>query len=143
MDRACRSKKWQRASRRIDFSQRFANARLRLRRPLMKRFAVLPFLVAMFLSPAAHAQKSPTLEQFLSAPCPTELTAAPAKGRVAWVFNGLGARNLWVAGSGDGGYKSRQLTAYKDDDGQDLGQLAWSADGETIVYTRGGDLEFV
>ena len=110
----------------------------------MTRHAAWMILAALFFSPAARAQKAPTLEQILSAPFPTELTAAPAKGRVAWVFNARGARNLWVAEpAADGSYKSRQLTPYTDDDGQDLGQLAWSADAQTIVYTRGGDLEFL
>ena len=109
----------------------------------MKRIASLVILAALMFSPASEAQKSPTLEQFLSAPFPTELTAAPAKGRVAWVFNALGARNLWTSEPAPGGsYKSRQLTAYKEDDGQDLGNISWAPDAETIVYTRGGDLEF-
>src|SRR5580700_4973088 len=109
----------------------------------MKRFASLVILLALMFPPAIEAQKSPTLEQFLSAPFPTELTAAPAKGRVAWVFNALGARNLWIAEPApEGTYKSRQITSYKDDDGQDLGMLSWAQDAETIVYTRGGDLEF-
>src|SRR5271168_3730076 len=113
-------------------------------RLLMKRFVAVVILAALMICPAAKAQKSPTLEQFLSAPFPTELTAAPAKGRVAWVFNASGARNLWVAEPAvDGGYKSRQITSYKEDDGQDLGMLSWAPDAETIVYTRGGDLEFV
>lgn len=109
----------------------------------MKRFAFGLLVAALCVSPAVFAQKGPTIEQVLSAPFPTELTAAPAKGRVAWVFNARGARNLWVAESAaDGSYKSRQLTTYADDDGQDLGQITWSADAQTIVYTRGGDLEF-
>ena len=109
----------------------------------MKRFAFGLLVAALCVSPAMFAQKGPTIEQILSAPFPTELTAAPAKGRVAWIFNARGARNLWVAEpAADGSYKSRQLTTYADDDGQDLGQITWSADAQTIVYTRGGDLEF-
>src|SRR5579863_5704820 len=109
----------------------------------MKRYVPIVILAALMIGPAAKAQKSPTLEQFLSAPFPTELTAAPAKGRVAWVFNAQGARNLWVAEpAGDGSYKSRQITSYKDDEGQDLGEISWAPDAGTIVYTRGGDLEF-
>ena len=109
----------------------------------MKRIASLVILAALMFSPAMKAQKSPTLEQFLSAPFPTELTAAPAKGRVAWVFSALGARNLWTSEPApDGSYKSRQLTPYQEDDGQDLGNISWAPDAETIVYTRGGDLEF-
>ena len=96
----------------------------------MNRFVPLVILAALSICPAANAQKSPTLEQFLSAPFPTELTAAPSKGRVAWVFNANGVRNLWVAEpAADGSYKSRQITAYKDDDGQDLGMLSWAPDG--------------
>src|SRR5580704_1973119 len=109
----------------------------------MKRMASLVIFAALMFSPAMKAQKSPTLEQFLGAPFPTELTAAPAKGRVAWVFNASGARNLWTSEPApDGSYKSRQLTSYKEDDGQDLGNISWAPDAETIVYTRGGDLEF-
>jgi dipeptidyl aminopeptidase/acylaminoacyl peptidase len=109
----------------------------------MKRYVPLVILAALMICPAAKSQKAPTLEQFLSAPFPTELTPAPAKGRVAWVFNANGARNLWIAEPApDGSYKSRQITSYKDDDGQDLGMLSWAPDAETIVYTRGGDLEF-
>jgi len=109
----------------------------------MKRIASLVILAALMFSPAIEAQKSPTLEQFLSAPFPTELTAAPAKGRVAWVFSALGVRNLWTSEPApDGSYKSRQLTSYKEDDGQDLGDISWAPDAETMVYTRGGDLEF-
>lgn len=109
----------------------------------MKRYALGMFLAACLISPVLFAQKGPALEQILSAPFPTELTAAPAKGRVAWVFNARGVRNLWMAEpAADGSYKSRQLTAYTEDDGQDLGQVTWSADGQNLVYTRGGDLEF-
>ena len=98
----------------------------------------------LLLSPAAIAQKPFTLEQVTSAPFPSELTAAPAKGRVAWVFNALGRRNLWIAEpAADGNYKAKQITSYADDDGQDLGQLAWTPDASTIVFTRGGDLEFL
>jgi dipeptidyl aminopeptidase/acylaminoacyl peptidase len=110
----------------------------------MKRYALSCAVALLILIPAANAQKPFTLEQVMSAPFATELTAAPAKGRVAWVFNARGRRNIWVAEpAADGGYKARQLTSYNDDDGQDLGQLNWTPDATTIVYTRGGDLEFL
>ncbi len=92
---------------------------------------------------AAATQSSFSIEQALSAPFPTELTAAPAKGRVAWVFNAQGRRNVWIAEpSPNGSYKARQVTSFSADDGEDLGELSWSPDAETIVFTRGGDLEF-
>jgi dipeptidyl aminopeptidase/acylaminoacyl peptidase len=78
----------------------------------------------------------------MGAPFPTELVVSPAGGRVAWVFDARGLRNIWVAEpSGAGTYKSRQLTRYTQDDGQDIGELAWTPDGRAIVYVRGGDFE--
>jgi dipeptidyl aminopeptidase/acylaminoacyl peptidase len=110
----------------------------------MKRLALALILLAFVYPAGTRAQKPFTLEQALSAPFPTELTAAPAKGRVAWVFNAQGRRNLWVAEpAADGSYKSRQITSFTEDDGQDLGQLSWAPDASTVVYTRGGDLEFL
>jgi dipeptidyl aminopeptidase/acylaminoacyl peptidase len=110
----------------------------------MKRHALFCAFVLLILARGANAQKPFTLEQVTSAPFPSELTAAPAKGRVAWVFNARGRRNIWVAEpAADGSYKSRQVTSYNDDDAQDVGQLSWTPDAATIVFTRGGDLEFL
>jgi dipeptidyl aminopeptidase/acylaminoacyl peptidase len=110
----------------------------------MKRHALFCAVGLLILVPAASAQKPFTLEQVTSAPFPSELTAAPAKGRVAWVFNARGRRNIWVAEPAtDGNYKARQVTSYNDDDAQDVGQLSWTPDAATIVFTRGGDLEFL
>src|SRR5437899_6016677 len=95
------------------------------------RFAIL-FCAACSLGAA-------TLEQYLSAPFASELTAAPPGGKIAWILNERGARNIWVAAAPD--YKGRRLTAYKDDDGQDIAELAWTVDGRSLIYTRGGDLD--
>jgi len=109
----------------------------------MKRLVLVLVLSCSIFPASVKAQKPFTLEQILSAPFPTELTAAPAKGRVAWIFNALGRRNLWIAEpTANGSYKARQVTSYGEDDGQDLGQLSWAPNAETIVFTRGGDLEF-
>jgi dipeptidyl aminopeptidase/acylaminoacyl peptidase len=86
------------------------------------------------------ASPSFTLKQVMSAPFPTDLTAAKTGGGIAWVFNAQGARNVWVALPPD--YAARQLTNYTEDDGQDVGELAWTPDGKSIVYVRGGDFEF-
>ncbi|TAM84720.1 MAG: S9 family peptidase [Acidobacteria bacterium] len=84
-----------------------------------------------------------TLEQVMSAPFPTELIAAPAGAKAAWVVNNQGARNVWVAEaqSNDRKFTARQLTSYSGDDGQDIGDLAWLPDASAVVYVRGGDLE--
>lgn len=77
-----------------------------------------------------------TLEQVLSAPFPSDLTAAPTGGRVAWVQNARGVRNLWVAVPPD--YRGKAVTAYTKDDGQSLSALEWTPDGRTLLYVRGG-----
>ncbi|GBC77530.1 Dipeptidyl aminopeptidase 4 [bacterium HR08] len=77
-----------------------------------------------------------SIEAVLSAPFPSDLIAAPQGDRVAWVFNAQGRRNIWVADGPD--FKARQVTAYTEDDGQELGQLAFSPDGSVLVYVRGG-----
>ena len=97
---------------------------------------VLAFLVSCLWS---TAQQPFTLEQVMSAPFPSELSAAPAGGRFAWVFNNKGARNLWVAAPPD--YAAIQISNYPDDDGQEIDQIAWTPDGTKIVYVRGGDFE--
>ncbi len=83
-----------------------------------------------------------TIEQALSAPFANELRAAPAKGRLAWVANLGGRRNLWVADPGSGGaYVSRQVTHYGDDDGQELSAPEWTPDAGSLVYVRGSSAQ--
>jgi dipeptidyl aminopeptidase/acylaminoacyl peptidase len=84
----------------------------------------------------AAAQQSFTLEQVLSAPFPSDLMAAKSVPRIAWTLNEQGQRNIYVAEAPD--FKARRLTAYLQDDGQELSSLQFSADGEAIVFTRGG-----
>ena len=80
-----------------------------------------------------------TIEQALSAPFTSELSAAPSGGRLAWVANIGGRRNLWVADPASDGkvYLSRQITHYGEDDGQEIDTLCWTADAANIVYVRG------
>ena len=94
-------------------------------------------LLASMLAGAAVAQETFSLEQIMSSPFPSELTAAPAGGSVAWVLNARGARNIWVAEPPD--YRGRQLTSYTEDDGQEITELAWSPDGLAVVFVRGGE----
>ena len=77
------------------------------------------------------------MEQVLSYPYASELAAAKNGSRIAWVRNVAGVRNVWVA---DGpAFKARQVTHYKNDDGQEITQLTFSPDGSRLVYVRGGD----
>ncbi|MBI3667631.1 MAG: hypothetical protein HY236_15620, partial [Acidobacteria bacterium] len=65
-----------------------------------------------------------TLEQVMSAPFPSDLVAAPVGGKIAWVVNVRGVRNIWAAGPPD--YKARRVTSYSEDDGQEIAQLHWT-----------------
>jgi dipeptidyl aminopeptidase/acylaminoacyl peptidase len=82
-----------------------------------------------------------TLAQVMSAPFPTDMTAAPSGTKAAWIFNAQGSRNVWVAEANGGKFTARQLTNYTGDDGQDVGELAWLPDASAVVYVRGGDQE--
>src|ERR1700722_15986145 len=97
----------------------------------------IPLTMLIALSAALAAPAKFTLEQIMSAPFPTDLTAAPKCCAVAWVLDQNGARNIWVAEAPD--YKGRRLTNYHDDDGQEIAQIAWTTDGHSIVFVRGGD----
>src|SRR5260370_28813445 len=71
----------------------------------------------------------------MSAPFPSNLTAAKKNNRVAWTLNQEGRRNIWVAEGP--GFAARQITKYNADDGQELSGLGFSTDSDTIVYVRG------
>ena len=106
----------------------------------MMKYFCAAFLAAAVSLGSASAQKEPfTIEQVMSAPFPSELVAAPAGGKVAWVFYARGVRNIWAAAPPD--YKARALTSYAADDGQEIAELTWTPDGSAIVYVRGGDFE--
>ena len=78
-----------------------------------------------------------TVNQIRSYPFPNELTAAATGSRLAWAFNEQGRRNIYVAQGPT--FSARQLTHYDRDDGQELSSVALSANGQWVVYVRGGD----
>lgn len=86
--------------------------------------------------PCTAQGKQPTLEELLSAPFPDGLVASPAGGAVAWSFDDLGSRNVWVARPPD--YKAKRITSYSGDDGQEISDLVFTPDGGSIAYVRGG-----
>src|SRR5262245_56431900 len=102
----------------------------------MKRNTQTFALAILFLLPQA-ASKSFTVEQILGFPSPENLVASPVGSTIAWTFNERGVRNIYVANGP--AFEARRVTSYTDDDGQELTQLAFSRDGKTIVYVRGGD----
>jgi len=103
---------------------------------MTKRLATLTAAAAVLTLLPVAARQTVTLEALLAAPFPSEIAAAPAGGRVAWVQNAKGARNVWVAAQPD--FAAKPLTTYAGDDGQDITTLTWSPDGRTVLYVRGG-----
>src|SRR5229473_1077308 len=101
----------------------------------MKREALLCAAGLLILMPQANAQKPFTLEQVMSVPFPSSLTASKTNSRIAWVLNQEGRRNIWVAEGP--GFAARQITKYGEDDGQELSDVSFSSDTSTIVYVRG------
>jgi dipeptidyl aminopeptidase/acylaminoacyl peptidase len=93
-------------------------------------------LLAAAAGPAARQPGAPTLSQLMSAPFPTDLVAAPSGGALAWVFNDRGIRNIWIAQPPN--YQGRRLTGYDRDDGQGIGNLVFTADGQSLLFVRGG-----
>jgi dipeptidyl aminopeptidase/acylaminoacyl peptidase len=98
------------------------------------------YLYLTLISPCA-AQTSAngfTLEQVLSSPFPSNLVAAEHGGRIAWVFDAKGVRNVWVADAPN--FEARQVTRYTADDGMPIAALKLTPDGHTIVYARGSEV---
>ncbi|HBK46530.1 MAG TPA: peptidase S9, partial [Xanthomonadaceae bacterium] len=77
------------------------------------------------------------MEQLRGYAFPLEVVSAPQAGRVAWVSEQHGLRNIWVAEAP--AYAPRKLTGYAEDDGQTLTGLALSTDGRRLIYVRGGE----
>ena len=99
--------------------------------------ALHPLLLALCLPVAAVAQGSFALAQLKGYPVPSELASAARAGRIAWAVDERGHRNVYVAEAPD--YRARRLTAYAVDDGQELTSVQLSADGQWVVYARGGE----
>jgi dipeptidyl aminopeptidase/acylaminoacyl peptidase len=111
---------------------------------MSRKFILVVFGVVVcfgsMLTPASA--QSFTLQQVMSGTFSSELQASPKGSRVVWTANAEGKRNVWVADLGSGNFAARQLTAYTADDGQDIGDITWTPDGQSVVYVHGGDFEF-
>jgi dipeptidyl aminopeptidase/acylaminoacyl peptidase len=94
----------------------------------------LLFIYFLIFTTKLFAQFS--IEQILSAPFPTELKASPIGNKVAWVFNQQGSRNIFIAEAPD--FKPIKITNYEGDNGQEINSLAFTPDGNSIIFIRGG-----
>ena len=77
------------------------------------------------------------IEAIMQAPFVLELSAAPARGAVAFVLKEQGRRNIYMAEPP--AYAPRKLTPFDKDDGIELTGLAWSKDAQSLLFVRGGE----
>lgn len=96
-----------------------------------------PLLPGAGLAAQGSAAAPFTIAQVRSYPFPAELTTAATGSRLAWTFNEQGRRNVWVAEGPS--FAARRVTDYGADDGQEITSLQLSADGQWVVYVRGGE----
>ncbi len=83
----------------------------------------------------AQSATPPSIRAIASAPFPTAMVSSPTGTSVAWVQNAEGARSIWVADAPQ--YAARRVVDFTTDDGQELSELAFTADGRTLWFTRG------
>lgn len=96
-------------------------------------------LTAILLSTAAQAQTGATsisVSSVLEAPFVASLSAAPARGAVAFVLREGGSRNIYLAEPP--AYTPRKLTSFDQDDGAEVTDLTWSKDAQSLIFVRGG-----
>jgi len=100
-------------------------------------------LVAVLFAPAASAGQalpaggSDLLTKILGYSFPWELVASPTGQRFAWTTTQRGVRAIWVADGPE--FAPRALVSLGGDDGQEISNLVFTADGGRLIYVRGGD----
>src|SRR5688572_3083688 len=78
-----------------------------------------------------------SIKSVVSYPFPRDITSAARGSRIAVSVQEEGKRNVYVAEGPT--YDLRKLTNYTKDDGQEISSLAVTADGQWVVYVRGGE----
>src|SRR5437879_13170152 len=97
-----------------------------------RSFAVVSLLVSLISLPCSAGNF--TLEQVMSSPFPSNLVAAKRSGRIAWVFNAKGVRNLWIADAPN--FAARHVTHYGEAEGVPLSSHRITPDGRSHAYDR-------
>jgi dipeptidyl aminopeptidase/acylaminoacyl peptidase len=106
-------------------------------RSAVRLITVAALLASAVTGVSAQGLDTRAAERIRSYPFPQNLTASASGSRIAWTFNEQGRRNIYVAEGPD--FRARRLTNYNADDGQELTSVSLSADGQFVVYVRGGE----
>jgi dipeptidyl aminopeptidase/acylaminoacyl peptidase len=94
-------------------------------------------LLALLTAPFFLFPQSFTMEQVGKFSFPSELSSSPTGEKIAWAMNEQGKRNVYFAEGPD--FKPLKLTQFNEDDGQEISSLKFTADGNWLVFVRGGD----
>jgi dipeptidyl aminopeptidase/acylaminoacyl peptidase len=98
---------------------------------------ILLFLTLLLFSGYLSLAQRFTMEDVISYPLASELTASKTGSKIAWTYNDQGKRNIYVAEGP--AFKPRKLTFFEEDNGQELSGISVSADGKWVVFVRGGE----
>ena len=96
---------------------------------------VLTLATVALITTTPEARQALSIDTLMATPFPTDLVAAPAAGRIAWVSSQSGVNNVWM--SEPPAHKARAVTTYASDDGQWITEVGWTSDAKSIVYVRG------
>ena len=110
-----------------------------------KLLSGLALIIALGTLAGAQPAAPVSIDTLMATPFPTDLVAAPAGGRIAWVSSNSGVHNVLVAEpspgsgalSGRTDHQWRAVTSYTGDSGLWITELGWTSDAKTIVYVRG------
>ncbi len=94
----------------------------------MKKFFFPLLIVTQFCS-------AQTIENYLTPPFPTDLTASPDGKTIAWVFNDKGSRNVFIAEAP--AFVAKAITNYTGDNGIEINSLEFTPGGDQVVFVRG------
>src|SRR5690606_2631022 len=97
---------------------------------------LLLFFLFLCFSNSVFSQ-SFNMEQVGKFSYPSELTSSPVGEKIAWAMNEQGKRNVYFAEGPD--FEPVKLTQFNNDDGQEISNLKFTADGNWLIFVRGGD----
>ncbi len=98
----------------------------------MPRYFSLLFLISVFYAPQGW---SFSIEEIIAQPYVSGLVANSQGTRFAWVREAAGVRNIWGVDSNNN--KTQQLTHYKMDTGVNITLFGFTAEGTSLLYSRG------
>ena len=94
-------------------------------------------LLLLCISPTYLSAQSFSMEQVGKFSFPSELTSSPTGEKIAWAMNEQGKRNIYFAEGPN--FEPEKLTAFNEDDGQEISSLKFTPDGNWLIFVRGGD----